>query len=119
VIRSNGKLTRDYLYIEDVVEAYLLLGENIHRPEIKGQPFNFGLDDPKTVLQIVLSLQSLMGVSNRPPKILDSTEAEISDQSLNADKAKKLLGWKSKYSLTEGLSRTASWYQNYLAAVKS
>jgi CDP-glucose 4,6-dehydratase len=114
VIRSNGKLTRDYLYVQDVVDGYLLLAENLHRPEVQGQPFNFGLDNPKTVLQVVLDLQSIMGCTLLKPKILGSTEAEIVNQSLNAEKAKKLLGWNSCYSLHEGLMHTIDWYKKYL-----
>jgi CDP-glucose 4,6-dehydratase len=118
IIRSNGKLTRDYLYIQDVVEAYLLLAENLHRPDVQGQAFNFGLDDPKSVLQVVLALQSVMGCAHMKPKILDSISAEIVNQSLNAEKAKKLLGWKSRFSLDEGLTHTINWYQKYLMALQ-
>ncbi len=117
IIRSNGNLTRDYLYIQDVVDAYLLLAENLHRPEVQGQPFNFGLDDPKTVLQVVLALQSLMNCAHLPPKILDMAELEIVNQSLNAEKAKKLLGWKSRFSFQEGLRQTIDWYQKYLSSL--
>ena len=118
IIRSNGKLTRDYLYIQDVVEAYLLLAENLHRPDVQGQAFNFGLDDPKSVLQVVLALQSVMDCAHMKPKILDSISAEIVNQSLNAEKAKKLLGWKSRFSLDEGLTHTINWYQKYLMALQ-
>ena len=39
-IRSNGKYIRDYLYVKDVVDGYLLLAKNIDK--VKGEAFNFG-----------------------------------------------------------------------------
>lgn len=115
IIRSDGTFTRDYIYVEDVVDAYLSLAENIHRPEIKGQPFNFGLDGPYTVLQVVELLQELMDCPDLPPKILNSSNAEIRDQSLNSKKAKDLLRWQPFYSLEDGFKKTISWYQSYFS----
>ena len=119
IIRSDGKYTRDYIYVEDVVEAYLLLAEHLHRPEVRGEAFNFGLDAPSDVLEVVELIQRLM---NRPflnPKILNSASAEIRDQSLNSEKAKKILEWTPGYSLEEGLSKTIDWYQMYLFCEKA
>ena len=119
IIRSDGKYTRDYIYVEDVVEAYLLLAEHLHRPEVRGEAFNFGLDAPSDVLEVVELIQRLM---NRPflnPKILNSASAEIRDQSLNSEKAKKILEWTPGYSLEEGLSKTIDGYQMYLFCEKA
>jgi len=33
---------RDYMYIEDIVQAYVTLAENMHRKEVAGEAFNFG-----------------------------------------------------------------------------
>ncbi len=114
IIRSDGMFTRDYIYVEDVANAYLCLGEHLQRPEIQGQAFNFGLDSPFTVLQIVQAIQRLMNCSQLTPKILNQASAEIRDQSLNSKKAKELLGWKHCYSLEEGLLKTIEWYKNRL-----
>ncbi len=112
VIRSDGKFTRDYIYVEDVVAAYLLLATHLDQPEIQGQAFNFGLDAPCTVLQIVETLQSLMGCSHLSPQVLNRASAEIRDQTLDSSKAKTLLNWSSRYSLEEGLTQTIQWYSN-------
>jgi len=40
---------------------------------------------------------------------------EIQEQSLSAEKAHRLLGWKSSYSLKKGLSETIEWYKNYFS----
>jgi CDP-glucose 4,6-dehydratase len=114
IIRSDGQFTRDYIYVEDVVEAYLLLAENLHSPAVQGQSFNFAPNAPFTVIEIVKTLQKLMNCSALTPKILNHAGAEIRDQSLSYKKAQKVLNWKPRFTLEEGLEKTIPWYENYL-----
>ncbi len=117
VIRSDGTFTRDYLYVEDAVYAYLLLASNAHLDNISGQAFNFGPNIPYSVLHIVEALQRLMNCSELPPQILNEAKDEIRDQSLDSAKAKQLLGWQPLFTLEEGLERTIRWYSKYLEEV--
>lgn len=114
-IRSNGLFTRDYLYVEDVVDAYLALAEGLDREDVRGQGFNFGPNRPYTVLEIVNALGKLMNKTNLSPIILDQAKAEIKDQTLSSEKADKRLGWKPVYSLEKGLTETINWYESYMA----
>src|SRR6476646_5070520 len=57
VIRSDGTFKRDYVYVEDAVQAYMLLGEKLDRPGVRGGAFNFGPAKPLTVLQIVARMR--------------------------------------------------------------
>ena len=114
VIRSDGTYTRDYLYVEDAVYAYLLLAFNANKENIRGQAFNFGPNTPYSVLEIVTALQRLMNCSDLPPKILNEAKEEIRDQSLDSQKAKQILGWKPQFTLEEGLLRSVQWYTQYL-----
>ncbi len=114
VIRSDGKFTRDYIYVEDVVEAYLALAENLHRSDVRGEAFNFAPNSPNTVIEIVTAIQSLMNCPGLAPKILNMATAEIRDQSLSYEKAQRILKWKPRFSLEEGLKKTITWYENFL-----
>ncbi|HEX2583247.1 MAG TPA: GDP-mannose 4,6-dehydratase [Chlamydiales bacterium] len=115
LLRSDGKFTRDYIYVEDVAEAYLTLGENLHRPEVRGEAFNFAPNAPYSVLEIVEALRLLMNKHSLPPKILATASCEIREQSLSYQKALRVLDWKPKFSLEEGLRRTIPWYERYLS----
>jgi CDP-glucose 4,6-dehydratase len=117
VIRSDGTLTRDYVYVEDVVNAYMLLAANLHRDTVKGQAFNFGPNAPYSVLEIVGMLQKLMHRHHLAPKILNISKAEIHDQSLSSEKARLVLNWSPTYTLEEGLTKTIEWYQNYFESL--
>lgn len=113
-IRSDGSFTRDYIYVSDVVEAYLLLAQELHRDEIQGEGFNFGPNRPYSVIEIVNKLRELMNKQNLVPQILNQAKAEIRDQTLDSTKARRLLKWNSDYSLERGLEETIKWYMNYL-----
>ncbi len=113
-IRSDGRSTRDYIYIEDVVNAYLMLAYAAARDDVRGQAFNFGINRPYSVLEIVDVLQKLMGRTDLSPKILDNAKAEIKDQTLSSKKAEKILGWKPAFDLEKGLTLTIQWYYEYL-----
>ena len=110
VIRSDGTLIRDYFYIEDAVEAYLLLAEKMENKEIHGEAFNFSNELQITVSEIVEKILEVMD-SNLKPVILNEVTNEIKHQYLSAQKAKRILGWHSHYTLKESLKKTIDWYK--------
>ncbi len=114
IIRSDGTLVRDYFYIEDAVEAYLLLAENMEKSNIQGEAFNFSNEIQVTVLELVNKVIKLME-SDLRPKILNKAANEIKHQYLSAKKAREMLGWKPRYTLEEGLIKTIGWYRKFLA----
>lgn len=113
VIRSDGTPQRDFLYVEDAVEGYLKLAEQLERPEIQGQAFNFSSEKPISVLELVNSVVRVYG-KNLSPKILGTSTGEIDVQYLSNQKALSVLSWRPQHSLEQGLTKTISWYKNYL-----
>jgi len=115
VICRNDTSLRDYMYIDDAVNAYLRLAEALYiRPEaIRGQAFNFGTGKPISVLNLVKLLIKLSGNSKLKPKIIIKAQAEgeIKRQYLSSQKANKVLGWKAKIQLADGLIKTLDWYR--------
>lgn len=117
VIRSDGKFTRDYIFVKDIVEAYLVLAENIAKRKLAGEAFNFSNEKPLSVLDAFNKIaQSCNGSRAIKPKILNRAQHEIQHQYLSSRKAKDLLGWKAGYSFERGLKETVSWYQANLKA---
>jgi CDP-glucose 4,6-dehydratase len=115
VIRSDGSFVRDYFYVEDGAAAYLLLAERLHAdPALRGHAFNFSNQTPVTVGELVDRILRLMG-SSLQPDIRSEAKHEISEQFLDAGKAKRMLGWTPMFSLDEGLRRTIAWYRESLA----
>jgi len=114
IIRSDGTPERDYMYIKDAVDAYLILAENLHRKEVLGEAFNFGTGKPVSVLDLYKKITKLMGKSMEP-KILGEAKNEIDRQYLDSAKAKKVLNWEAKYDIEVGLKETIDWYKGYFS----
>lgn len=115
VIRSDGTFERDYLYVQDAVRAYMLIGERMQDPAVCGQAFNFGLEQPISVRQMVEMIIRLSDQPDLEPIVLDQVRNEIADQHLSSDRARELLGWQPEYDLTDGLAVTIAWYRKFLA----
>ena len=113
IIRSNGGYFRDYIYIKDVVDAYINLSESITKKNISGEAFNFSTESRITVIEIVNEIRTIMGKEELEPQILNLNLKEIPEQSLSAQKAHRILGWYPEYDLKRGLSETVDWYKNY------
>jgi CDP-glucose 4,6-dehydratase len=114
IIRSDGTPLRDYLYVQDAVHAYLTLAEHLDEPGVKGAAFNFGMDNPKSVLEMA---QAIIAVSDHPelvPVVLANAPHEIQAQYLDSSKARRVLGWTPRYSLEERLRETLEWYREFL-----
>ncbi|MBU4218354.1 MAG: GDP-mannose 4,6-dehydratase [Actinobacteria bacterium] len=113
VIRSDGTYVRDYVYVKDVVGAYLRLAERMDDDNVRGKAFNFSIEKPATVLEVVSAIRKLMNLEHLEPIVLGTARGEIKNQVLDSGKARKVLGWCPDYSLEEGLSETISWYEDF------
>jgi CDP-glucose 4,6-dehydratase len=119
VIRSDGQHVRDYFYVEDGAAAYLMLAEKLAaNPNLRGEAFNFSNEIQVTVLELVEKLLELTG-SHLAPDVRNEASNEIRHQSLSAQKARDLLGWRPLYTLDEGLRKTIPWYSNFVARRKA
>ncbi|ADP31205.1 GDP-mannose 4,6-dehydratase [Bacillus atrophaeus] len=111
-IRSDGTFVRDYFYIEDAVQAYLLLAEKMEENNLAGEAFNFSNEIQLTVLELVEKILKAMN-SNLKPNVLNQGSNEIKHQYLSAEKARKLLNWTPAYTIDEGLEKTIKWYTEF------
>ncbi len=116
VIRSDGTFLRDYLHVDDVVDAYLTLADALDRDEITGEAYNFSDESPLSVLDLYRAICKAVGAGMAEPRVLDQAKGEIRDQYLSAAKAQRELAWSARVDLEDGLRRTAAWYRDLLAA---
>lgn len=113
VLRSDGRYTRDYVFVRDIVRAYLLLADHAAAEDVRGEAFNFSPETRVTALDMTAMIAAIMGRRDLEPVVLNQAEAEIRDQSLDCSKARRTLNWKPSYTLDEGLTETVGWYEEY------
>jgi dTDP-glucose 4,6-dehydratase len=108
--------TRDMLYIEDHVDAYLTCLGN---EKTRGEIFNFCTGRGITIRELVKLIAGLMGFDGKiiwntiPARPLD-----IQKLIGSYDKAKRVLGWKPKYTLEEGLKKTIEFWKEKYEAIE-
>lgn len=118
IIRSDGSPVRDFIFSDDIADAYLLLAEKID--EAKGEAFNFSSGAPVQMLDLVTKVVELMGKKDElEPIVMLKTkiEREIDAQYLASDKIFGKFGWKPATNLEEGLKRTIDWYESNFGLV--
>lgn len=110
VIRSDGSYTRDYLYVEDAIQGYLALAEALSEA-LRGEAFNFSGETPTAVIDVVRLILALANREDLEPVVLGGALAEIPHQRLATEKAQRVLGWRPRHSLEDGLRETVDWYR--------
>jgi CDP-glucose 4,6-dehydratase len=119
LIRSDGTFVRDYLHVDDVVDAYLALAAWLDAgapgaadPDC-GIAFNFSDESPRTVLEMYDAVCDAFG-RRVEPTVLGEAAGEIHDQFLDSSRARDVLGWKATVDLAAGLESASAWYRQLL-----
>lgn len=106
IINGQGKQTRDFVFVEDVIEANIL---GVKRNE--SGPFNIGTAKETDINTIFKNLKKLFGAENKeiygPQKV-----GEQKRSCLDFTKAKETFSWQPKHSLVQGLEKTKEWFGN-------
>ena len=110
VFQDVSDMEREFIYIDDVVDAYLRLADNPTR----GEAFNIGGTGPTKIYDLVGKISGIVGldemihISKR-----DNIFKEIKRQYIDAGKLKAWTGWESTTGLHEGLEKTVEWYKAF------
>ncbi|XP_013418715.1 dTDP-D-glucose 4,6-dehydratase-like [Lingula anatina] len=106
-IYGHGQNERNFLYVNDAVEAFDLL---LHKGTV-GNIYNIGVNNEHSVMAIAKKLHGLLG---KPLNIEHVKDRPYNDIRYVIDSSKlHLLGWKPKTSWEEGLKQTIQWYQKH------
>lgn len=111
----DGSGIRDYLHVWDLALAHLKAIENFDKAISEGSEdevdftvINLGTGKGVTVKEFLVAFENVVGkqlpVSNQPPR-----PGDVAGAYANADKAKRLLGWKAEKSIEEGIADALKW----------
>jgi len=112
IIYGDGSQTRDFLYIDDLLEAIV---RAVHRPGVAGEVFQIASGRETSIIELARHLERLFreagiaypGIRHEPPRPGD-VQRNFSDTS----KAKRMLAWEATWRLEDGLAHTVrAWRQ--------
>lgn len=109
----GGTTLRDYLFIEDAVEAFLKMATYKGKMKGKNRIFNFGSGNIVTVSQLVRKIVAVSGFPAQIERISIKRKHEINKSYVSYEKAVAILKWHPKHSLDQGLVKSLNWYKNY------
>lgn len=119
LIRSDGSPMRDYVFVQDIVSAYLLLAEKMDDSTIHGRAFNFGTGEPISVLDLTREILRVADREDLSPDVRNDSSGEILHQYLSSDQAREILGWRPASSLSGRLAESFAWYSDVLGSTGS
>lgn len=107
------KMKREFVYINDVIDAYLKMGD-VRTNVFTGEAYNVGGTGEVEIYELVDKISKILGVEESPIVLpRDPLFKEIERQYIDASKLERDMKWKPTTSLDEGLHRTVDWYLDY------
>ncbi len=106
-IEGDGHQTRDFSYIDNVVQANLLA---CRAPNAAGEVFNIACGGQYSILALVEYLNRALG-TDIAPVFGPPRPGDVRDSRADIDKARRLLGYAPAVEVEEGLRRTLAWFQ--------
>lgn len=107
VIFGDGEQSRDFTYIDNVVDANLRAAE---APAAAGEVMNVAIGERITLNQLLAELQQIIG-TNLKANYAETRAGDVRHSLADIAKAQRLLGYTPLVGLAEGLQRTVAWYR--------
>ncbi|MBI1992667.1 MAG: GDP-mannose 4,6-dehydratase, partial [Candidatus Omnitrophica bacterium] len=106
-VYGDGTQTRDFTYVESVVEATLLASQT---PGISGEVLNIALGEEHSVLELLRELNAILGL-DVPPSFKPPRPGDVQRTLADPSKAMRLLPWQGRVMFAEGLRHTVEWFR--------
>lgn len=110
-IHGDGQQTRDFTYIENVIEANLKACKA--SSEAAGEAFNIGYGGREVLLDVYYHLCEALGVTAEP-QFGPGRRGDVRDSNADISKARKLLGYEPEYDFKRGIHLAIDWYRENL-----
>lgn len=110
IIYGDGEQRRSFSFVQDCVTPLLAMGSV---PGLSGEVINIGPDEEVTTINELAAILAEMLSFNLEPIYVADRPQEVRSAACSSDKARKLLGYRTTVSLTEGLQSMVSWIREH------
>jgi dolichol-phosphate mannosyltransferase len=104
-------ISRDFIFTEDVVEAFLDVPLNLAAEDF-GESFNVGTGHKTTIADCASTAKELFGIAGEPAFTMKNRNWDVPDWYANIEKIESRIGWHPRTRFLDGLQRTAEWYRS-------
>ena len=111
IIYGDGTQSRDFTYVDNVVEANLRAC--LAPSEAAGEAFNIAYGEQTVLLDLYNLLNDMLGIK-MPPIMRPPRAGDIKHSHADISKAKSMLGYMPRYSFADGISLALDWYREHL-----
>jgi CDP-glucose 4,6-dehydratase len=122
VPRGSGQQIRDFIFVGDVVDLYLRIGERLARDAavLRGRVYNAGTNQPRAVRDVLAAVYRLTQREREFAAVLEmmkgrETVGEIECQYMDYELVNRDFGWSPAHSFDAGVALTIEWFKGYLA----
>ena len=106
----NPTVSRDFVYVDDVTEAFVDTALNLASPDY-GESFNIGTGHKTTIGEVAATARKLFNIPTEPAFTMPERQWDVQDWYANIGKACKHLGWEPRTTFEHGLQATIDWYR--------
>lgn len=108
---NNGKLSRDFTYIDDIINGISVILNNIPKDEIPYRLTNIGNGSPQSLMDFITAIEGCLGVVAKK-EFMPMQAGDVARTSADLVEIKKL-GYKSNIDIEIGIQRFVDWYKKY------
>ena len=106
-IWGDGSVARDYIYIGDVIDAFIMAMNHEGEPRV----FNIGSGEGRSLNELLKTMEELLGRSVER-LYLPARKFDVPVNVLDIGRAREVLGWQPRVAFCDGLERTLAWMRN-------
>lgn len=113
-IHGDGRQVRTFTYVSDTVDGFV---RALRKPTARGELINIGASAPVTILELAQLIQSTLGIPQplrarfMPYEALPGRYQDVRTRIPDVRKAQRLLGFRARVPLAEGIVRTLEWHR--------
>lgn len=109
---NNGNLSRDFTYIDDIVEGVVRVIDKIPEKEIPAEVYNIGCGHPVQLMDFIHTLEECLG-KRAQMEMLPMQKGDVYTTYADTSMLEKEIGYKGKVLLLEGITKFIRWYKEY------
>lgn len=111
---NNGNLSRDFTYIDDIIEGVVRVIDTIPQEESPAEIYNIGCGSPMQLMEFISTLEDALGTKANI-KMMPMQKGDVYMTYADTSKLERNMGYKPCVTLREGVSKFVEWYKSYIA----